>query len=1110
MRRSLARRAVHLLVGAWIGAAFVSVADAQTRPVAREARTSLAEPSIAPDRSEIAFVAGGDIWAVPAAGGAAHLLASHPATESRPLYSPDGTRLAFMSNRAGSVDIWLLTFATGELRQLTFDDGSEQLDAWSRDGAWVYFSSTAHDVGGMTDVYRVRAGGGMPMPVAADRYAAEFMSAPSPDGSATAIVARGFAQSQWWREGHSHLDESELWLVRGDGGRAPTYERVLGRGAKQQWPMWSADGATLFYVSDRDGAQNLWTKPVRGGEARRLTPFEGGRVLWPSISADGRAIVFERDFSVWLYDVGAGGAPRRVSVTLRGASATGGDQHLVLTAGFQELALSPDGKKIAVIARGEVFTARADSGGDALRATRTPAAEAQLAWAPDSRRLAYASNREGAWHLYLHDFTTGEETPLTRGDRSDANPRWSPDGSRLAYLRDGRELRVLDVATRNDRLAATGVFGRPPFLSERPIAWSPDGRWLAFLSAGAKLMVNAFVVSAAGGESHQVSWLPNTRATTLSWTPDGTSLLLDSGMRTETGVVVRVDVTPRTPRLREDLLAALFRDTTPGRTTPVSPAPPATAPPARDTSPLDAREARDTRDARREGRAVRVVVDGVRDRRAVLPVGVDVGSASVSPDGKQLLLVASVAGQQQLFAYALDELATEAPVARQLTTTAGFKSSAQWAPDSKSVWFLEQGRVVTVPLETRAARQIAVRAELDVDFSREKMEVFYQAWEFLNDNFYDPTFHGRNWNAVREAYTPLIAGARTPDEMRRLLNLMVGELNASHMGISGPGGGTGFPGTGRLGIHFERAAYEQRGELKVSEVIPLSPAALSERIRVGDVLLAVDGARVGAGFNLDSALGYKFDRRVTVTVAADAGGRDRREVVLRATNGNTEKALLYRAWVAQRRAYVSRASNGRLGYVHMLDMGAGALAQLNLDLDAESHAREGVVLDIRFNNGGFVNGYALDVLSRQPYVLMTRRGVPAVPGRPFLGQRALEAPTILVTNQHTLSDGENFTEGYRTMKLGKVVGEPTAGWDVYTGSGTMVDGTSVRIPFMKNATLDGTAIELKPRAVDVPVDRPLGESYAAKDVQLDAAVRELLAELDAKRGARRTTTSERP
>ena len=160
----------------------------------------ITEPSFAPDRKEIVFVSGGDIWSVPATGGDAHLLVSHPATESRPLYSPDGKRLAFMSTRAGSPDIWILTLADGSLRRLTFDDGTEQLDGWSKDGRWIYFSSGAHDISSMTDVYRVKSDGGTPMPVAADRYASEFMAAPAPNGDAVAIVARGFGLSQWWRK----------------------------------------------------------------------------------------------------------------------------------------------------------------------------------------------------------------------------------------------------------------------------------------------------------------------------------------------------------------------------------------------------------------------------------------------------------------------------------------------------------------------------------------------------------------------------------------------------------------------------------------------------------------------------------------------------------------------------------------------------------------------------------------------------------------------------------------------------------------------------------------------------------------------------------------------
>ncbi len=172
----------------------------------------LTEPALCPTRPEIAFVSGGDIWVAPSKGGEAHLLVSHPADESRPLYSPDGTKLAFISTRTGGGDIYILTLATGELKRLTFDDGMEQLDAWSRDGKWIYFSTGAHDVGRKNDLYRVSADGGTPMPVSADRFTNEFQAAPAPDGSTVAFAARGNGDQQWWRHGHSHLDESEIWL----------------------------------------------------------------------------------------------------------------------------------------------------------------------------------------------------------------------------------------------------------------------------------------------------------------------------------------------------------------------------------------------------------------------------------------------------------------------------------------------------------------------------------------------------------------------------------------------------------------------------------------------------------------------------------------------------------------------------------------------------------------------------------------------------------------------------------------------------------------------------------------------------------------------------------
>lgn len=1044
---------------------------------------SFAEPALSPDRSEIAFVSGGDIWTVPSAGGEARLLVSHPATESRPLYSPDGRKLAFISSRTGNGDIYVLAFESGDLKRLTFDDANDQLDGWSRDGRWIYFTSSSRDISGMNDLFRVNVEGGTPMQVSADRYASEFFSAPSPDGKGLAFTARGIASGQWWRKGHSHLDESEIWLMR-DGS---TYERLTDGGAKEMWPMWSGDGAGIFYVSDRNGSQNIWTKSLTG-QPRQVTRFKDGRVLWPNISYDGKAIVFERNFAIWKLDTASGQASE-VPITRRGAPAGPSVEHLRLTDQIQELALSPDGKKAGFVVRGEVFAASAKDGGDAARVTNSPSGESQIAWAPDSRRMAYVSDRDGAPHVFLYDFASSKETQLTNAATGDASPAFSPYGKSLAFERDARELRVIDLDSKQERLLASGTFERAPLGAIRAFVFSPDSKWIAFSSTGEKSFTNVWVSPVAGGQAKQISFLANVFNNTVSWSPDGTYILFDTAQRTEGSQVARIDLIPRTPRFREDQFRDLFKEESPRTTRTTQP-------------PQENREA-DTQtptppaagpnEKKQPPKPVEIVFDDIKRRLSLLPVGVDSGRQEISPDGKWLLMIASAGGQQNLYVYSLDELAREPAVARQLTSTAGFKRDAQFSPDGKEVFYLEQGRINVVPMEGRTPRALAVTAEMDVDFAREKLEVFNQAWSYLRDNFFDPNLNGVDWQAVRAEYAPHISGARTPDEVRRLLSLMVGELNASHSGVSAPAT-SNQPSTGKLGLRFDRAEYEGSGRLRVGEVIPLGPAALAG-VKPGEYLLAIDGTQIDGRVNLDELLSYKINKRVSLTVSASSDGANRREIAARPVNTTTEKALLYRKWVEEKREYVAKISGGKLGYVHMFDMGSGSLSQLFVDLDTENHSREGVVVDVRNNNGGFVNAYAIDVLARRGYMIMTRRGFPSAPARTVLGQRSLEAPTILVTNQHSLSDAEDFTEGYRSLKLGKVVGEPTGGWIIYTSNVNLIDGTGLRLPFIKITSSDGKLMEMSPRPVDVPVVRPIGESYTGHDVQLDTAVRELLKQI---------------
>ena len=1076
-----------------LGALVFGVLSVGQGAMAQAALPSLSDPAISPDGHEIAFVSGGDIWTVGAAGGEAHLLVTDPATESRPLYSPDGTKLAFVSTRTGSGDIYVLTLGTGELTRLTYSDRPDALDGWSHDGKWLYFTSAVNDVAGQGDIFRVSSAGGTPLEVSRERYLNEFESAPSPDGQMIALMAKGLSSAQWWRNGHAHIDETEVWLKPvAESGK---YTMLLKAEAKHAWPMWSTDGKTLFYMSDASGAENIWAAPVATpASAKELTHFKEGRVLWPSIGDGGRTIVFERNFAIWKVDTASGKA-ERVPITLRGVAASPGVTHVTET-NFSSMALSPDGKKIVVIAHGEVFAVSAKDGGDAERLTHTVTAESEPAWSADSMKVVYrteAGTGEGSGHsLVMYDFAMGKEVALTQAGNEDASPQWAPDGKSIAYLRNDKELHVVTVPAKDvasaDRVVATGALPRSA------VTWSPDSQWIAFTLDDKRSFRNVSVVQASGGESHPVSFLANGEtASRIAWSPDGRYLLFDTAQRSEQVQIARVDLLPHVPKYREDEFRDLFRPSrTPG--TPSSPqtqpSPNVTSEPGEEKAVTPATQAGEN--AKKKPEPVKIVFEGIRDRLTLLPLGLNAEEPVISSDGKTMLFGARVANQVALYTYSLDELSKEPPVARQLTSTPGRKSNYAFTPDGKEAFYLENGSVKSITVETRMPKSIAVSARMEVDFDAEKKVVFDEAWETLNRRFYDAKFNGHDWQKLHEEWDPYIAGVRTPDELRRDINLLIGELNSSHSGINRGMDRESGPQpvqVGNLGLRFDREAYEVGKGLVVREVIALGPAAIEGTIKPGDRLLSVNGKDIGTK-NLDAMLEDTVGKRVVLGVETHGKTRD---AVVRPVSTVAAVGLLYRQWVEDRRALVDRVSDGKIGYVHIPDMSDASLQQLYLDLDAQNEAKQGVVVDVRNNNGGYINGYALDVFTRQNYLMMTERGETAVPSRQALGQRALGLPTVLVTNESSLSDAEDFTEGYRALKLGKVVGEPTAGWIIFTGAQPLIDGSTVRVPGSRIQDLRGQTMEMHPRPVDVEVERPLGETETGSDAQLERAVKELLA-----------------
>ena len=1076
----------------------------------------LRQPSLSPDGSKIAFCYAGDVWIVPAGGGEASRITSHASNDSQPIFSPDGTQLAFASQRTGGGNIYTISLQSNQPpKRLTYHNESVPPACWSPDGQWLYFTSDYDGIRGAS--YKIHIDGGTPIQVAGDPRETHYNLAISPDGQTLAFNNNG---SPWWRHGQHPSGHSDIWIV-GEAVEADDHRRLTQYLGKNLRPMWNADGTGLYYLSDRDGEENICYMTREGdAETEQFTHFTDGRVLRPSISADGKWIAFERDFQIWRLNLESR-ASEPVEIILQTDEKSNPIRHHSYISGINEFELAPDGKKVAFIVHGEVFADLADKGdkvkkgGDSFKVTDTPFRESQLQWHPESDRIVYISDRTGHHEVFQYCFKERVETQLTDSPEQRYAPKFSPDGKWLAYIQvplnpdtagiEG-EIWLMDTETEEKRPFITDqAFIGVPEPTE--FEWSPDSQWLAFIATDTNFFNNLYVQHIEADTPKQLTFLSNIGTDSLLWSPNGKFIIFNTGQYRAESQIARVDLKPIPPVFKEDDFDRLFQpekqdapqpsETESGETEEADSAI-QNSDESENEQDAESKKAKDKKPEKKI-EPVEIEFEGIKHRlRFLTDFKLNATAESIRPNSKTLIFRAAMTGQPNLWSLSLEE-DKRGELPKQLTGTASGKGNVHFIPNGKKFYYTDGGRIHFVGMgedgvKEGDAKALDTRAEVQVNFHLEKMQAFEEAWRLIRDGFYDPQFHGCDWEQVRQTFRPMVQGVQTQADFRELLNLMVGELNASHLGA---GGWTDDAPDSFLGADFDREALERDGHFKISEIIPESPLTLPEEpAQVGEYLVEVDGVVLDRQFNLAEQLQRKQGKRVIVTLNDKPQLEGARELTVQPINSGQHRNLRYKEWVRWNEAYVHEKSNRRLGYVHIREMSYEAYLQFIADLDTETHDREGVVIDVRFNPGGHIAPFILDVLHRRAYTQSNYRGLISTTDTNLAGNRILEQPVILITNEHSGSNAEMFSEGFRKLGLGKVVGMPTAGAVIWTWGWGLLDGTIFRLPRLRVSTLEGENTEGTARPVDVQVDRPLGEAAQGIDSQLDVAVEQLLAQID--------------
>ena len=1032
-------------------------------------------PEISPDGTRIAFSYDGDLWVVPADGGTATRVTDHVAYDGYPVWSPDGRSLAFASNRFGSIDVLIVPVEGGEAKRLTWHSSTDIPTDWSPDGRTILFQTRRS---GSEELWLAPVSGGTPVRLSAVEMEREAYADFSPDGTKL-VYNNNRCTSGWWRRFFNSHDAADVYIA--DVSAEEFHSRPLtDELCHDLWPHFSPDGTEVFFVSGRTGGVlNIFRKTIDLTKTRQVTRMETD-VTWLSVSDRGGLIAFSNGFEVYTVPQ-AGGEPKKVSILCDTEFKENPVTTQTFTDKVSEFRVSPDRKKAALVIHGEIFVVPAEKGGAARRVTESMWRETDLRWLDDSRRVVYTSDRNGSLDLFIADTKTGEEKLLVGGDENDSHPIPSPDGEWIAFYRGNGKICRVKVDGSGLETVVNAKFLDLRLEDVAEFSWAPDSRWLAYTSYAPDFHTDVYVHDLEKGTDAAVSYLATYNHRPV-WSPDGKYLYFTSWFQ-ENADTYRVLLKDKETEYEEDHLDSLFADEEKEE--------------KKSDGKKDDGKKDDDEEKDEDPEPVVIDLDEIMLRVEALA---DLANNESEPvfveGGDKVVFAADVmgAGNVDLWAYPAKEGDDDEEKLEQLTTSEKSKSRLQAVEDV--VWYLEGGRVKSYDVAKEKGGSLSFEAEMEIDERTDRRQMFLEAWSLLNDQFYDPTFHGADWAQIKEDYGAVVEHARNQSDFHTLIRMMIGELSASHLNIWDPSARTPRQ-TGYLGVRFDQSVTGE-GVFRVESVIADGPASLEEsRIEPGEYVVSVDGVPLGTDTNYYELLEGKVGKRVLLEVAKTSGGKESRSVRIKPVSRSTWNGLFADEWERSRRLLVDEWSDGRLAYLWIRSMGGGNLERFRRELVTIAEEKEGAVIDVRYNGGGWISVHLLGILDREPFLLRNFRGEP-VTREAKMRSYAYGKPTALLIHNHSYSNAEIFAEGWRKLGLGPIVGIPTAGSVIGTGGLSLIDGSAFRKPSWGAFTLDGENLENAGRKPDFEVYNDYNDWAEGGDPQLKKAVDLLMRTLEKK------------